>query len=283
MGYEYNIVSFPGLGIGEMRLREVAFSIFGVQVAWYAVIIAFGMLMAYLYMHFYSRKKEGISENDFADYFLITIPLGVIGARLYYIIFHFETVTRSDNPFLAIFNIRGGGLAIYGGILVGILMIYLISRHKKISPLSAFDMAAPAVILAQGIGRFGNFVNGEAHGGITDSYLRMGLTKVSKGGYERFIGYVHPTFLYESLWNFVGFAIIQFLYRKKRYNGQIFFFYIAWYGIGRFFIELLRTDSLYLGPIRISSLVGILCFAIGVAGSIYYELKRKEKQDGNKH
>ncbi len=283
MGYEYNIVSFPGLGIGEMKLREVAFSIFGIQVAWYAVIIAFGMLAAYLYMSFYSRKKEKISENDFADYFLITIPLGVVGARLYYIIFHIETVTRADNPFLAIFNIRGGGLAIYGGILVGILMIYLISRHKKISPFSALDMTAPAVILAQGIGRFGNFINGEAHGGLTDHFLRMGLTKVSKGGYERFVGYVHPTFLYESLWNFVGFAIIQFLYRKKRYNGQIFFFYIAWYGIGRFFIEMLRTDSLYLGPIRISSLVGILCFAIGVTGSIYFELERKEKQNGTEH
>ncbi len=283
MGYEYNIVSFPGLGIGEMRLREVAFTVFGVQIAWYALIITTGILVASLYINFFSRKKENMSSDDFADYFLLTVPLSVIGARLYYVLTRLDHYFSYDNPFFKMINIRDGGLAIYGAILTGMLVIFLVSRHKQFSTLSALDMIAPGVMIAQAIGRFGNFVNGEAHGSVTDSFLRMGLTKVYKSGAERFVGYVHPTFLYESLWNIVGFIIIQFLYRKKRYNGQIFFFYIGWYGIGRFFIELLRTDSLYVGKIRISALVGIVCFVIGVAGSVYYELKRRKEHHGTNH
>ncbi len=285
MGYEYNIVSFPGLGLGEMKLREVAFSLFGLDIAWYAIIITLGIALAYCYIYGFSRKKEQIRENDFIDYFLITVPTCVVGARLYYVLSRLDHYLSYENPIAKMINIRDGGLAIYGAVLTGMIVVFLISRYKKIHFLSAYDMICPALILAQGIGRFGNFVNGEAFGTETTNFLRMGLTKVYRNGTQRFIGYVHPTFLYEALWNFVGFAIMQFLYRKKRYTGQIFFFYIAWYGIGRFFIEQLRTDSLWLieGKIRISALVGIICFIIGVGCSIYYEVKRRKEQHGNQH
>ena len=181
-----------------------------------------------------------------------------------------------------VFNIRGGGLAIYGGIIGGILGIIIVTRFKKMNTLKLMDMAGPGVMIAQSLGRWGNFFNGEAFGGIVSEghplyFMRMGLISqntVSDFGTKEMV-YVHPTFLYESLWNLTGFILINIFYKKKKFNGQVACMYLAWYGFGRFFIESLRTDSLYLPgtEIRISQLVGAICFIVFggllIAGLIY--------------
>ena len=185
-------------------------------------------------------------------------------------------------------NIRGGGLAIYGGIIAGILTIIVYCRIKKKDFRRVLDLAAPGVMFAQAMGRWGNFFNGEAHGGIVAEghplyFLRMGLYPNDLHTPE--MAYVHPTFLYESLWNILGFVLINaFVYRNKKFNGQVAYTYLAWYGFGRMFIESLRTDSLYLGNtnIRVSQLVGFLCFVV-FTGLIVYMLVgvRKKMKEGS--
>ena len=160
---------------------------------------------------------------------------------------------------LEMFAIWEGGLAIYGAVIGGALTALVVSKIKKIKILKMFDMLVPAVMIGQIIGRWGNFMNAEAHGGVTDIFIRMGI----RTQYMDAPVYVHPTFLYESLWNLVGFLLINAYYKKKKYHGEIFYMYMAWYGIGRFFIEGLRTDSLYVGPFRISQVIGIAAFVVG--------------------
>ncbi len=257
-------VSFPGLGIEEFTLDRVAFSLFGKEVYWYGVIITLGIVVAFI--HAYLRvKQEGIKTDDILDVGLWTVLCGVVGARLYYVLFDF--IDRPDNyrsftDFIAIWN---GGLAIYGGVIFGALAIFFVTKIKKINTLKVMDTIAPGVMIAQAIGRWGNFFNGEAHGGVVSEgnplyFLRMGLFE---GGRMQ---YFHPTFLYESVWNIVGFVLITIFYRKKKFNGQVTLAYFAWYGFGRMFIEALRTDSLWLIPdvIRVSQLIGAICFVAGV-------------------
>ncbi len=271
-------VSFPGLGIGEFTMDRAAFSIGDFAIYWYAILITSGMLLAFL--HAYLRaKREGIKGDDILDVGLWIIPCGVVGARLFYVFFDYLERPGNYESIKDIFAIRDGGLAIYGGVLVGTLVIFLVSRHKKINPLKVMDCIAPGVMIAQSLGRWGNFVNGEAHGGVVAEgspfyFLRMGLYE---GGV---LDYYHPTFLYESLWNLVGFVLIALLYRKKRFNGQIVLSYFAWYGFGRMFIEGLRTDSLWLIPdvIRISQFIGALCFIVGVGLIVTcFELRKRGK------
>ena len=189
---------------------------------------------------------------------------GVIGARLYYVIFDALENPGYYKTFVDVIAMWRGGLAIYGGIIGGAAAIAVVCAVKKINTLKVMDCIAPGVMLAQAMGRWGNFVNGEAHGGVVSEssllyFLRMGLYENGQ------MQYFHPTFLYESLWNLVGFALITAFYRKKKFNGQILCSYVAWYGFGRMFIEGLRTDSLYWGPFRISQVIGAVCFIVGTA------------------
>ncbi len=272
-------VSFPGLGIEEFSFDRVAFDLFGKPIYWYGVLIMLGIVAAFV--HAYLRcRQEGIKADDILDVGLFTVVFGVIGARLYYVLTTLKE--HSYDSFIDVIAIWEGGLAIYGGIIAGATAIVLTALYKKINPLKVTDTIAPGVGLAQAIGRWGNFMNGEAYGyevaeGSPLYPFRMGLISDYTGPE---MGYYHPTFLYESLWNIVGFIIITLLYRKKKFNGQVTLMYFAWYGFGRMFIEGLRTDSLYVGPFRISQLVGMVCFLAGsallVAGFI---LTRKGKLD----
>ena len=291
-------IAFPGLGIGEFELSNVAFEIpdiFGIwggvgfPVYWYGLIITFGMVIAFLYVCF-RGKYENVKSDDILDIALWTIVCGVVGARLYYVLTKLDHFMPEDGNVIEfiqnVINLRSGGLAIYGGIIVGALTIIAVTTIKKMNFLKLWDMAAPGVIIAQSLGRWGNFCNGEAFGGLVEEghplyFMRMGL--VSSNSIYTFktreMVYVHPTFLYESLWNVAGFILLNIFFKKKKFNGQIGCMYLAWYGFGRFFIESLRTDSLYVPgtPIRISQMVGIVCFAVFgaalVAGVIYSKKK----------
>lgn len=255
-------VSFPGLGIGEFSFSRVAFELFGKPVYWYGVIILCGILAAFAHA-MWRAGREGVSRDDLLDLTIFTVLFGVLGARLYYV----ATTWGNYDSFLDVIAIWNGGLAIYGGIIAGALTIYVVCRIKKINPLKVMDMVAPGVMLAQAIGRWGNFCNGEAFGEVVsaESWLypfRMGLISEFTG---KIMQYYHPTFLYESLWNLIGFTCITAFYKRKAFNGQILLSYLTWYGFGRMFIEGLRTDSLYVGSLRISQVVGFVCFLVGGA------------------
>ena len=264
-------ISFPGIGIDNFSVDPVAFSIGKLEIRWYALIITTGILLAMLYAYWRS-KHEGISIDDFLDMAIFTVIFGIIGARAYYVL----TSLSEYDSFGEAIAIWKGGLAIYGGIIAGAITIFTVCKIKKIKYAKAFDMVAPAVMIGQILGRWGNFFNGEAYGVQVpkDSifyFIRMGLLP----NHESFsvMHYYHPTFLYESLWNLLGFIIINAFYKKKKFDGQIALSYIAWYGFGRMFIEGLRTDSLYVGPFRISQVVAFLCFVAGTALIIYNLMK----------
>ena len=259
-------VSFPGLGIGEFSVDRVAFELFGKPIYWYGVIIMLGIVAAFVHAIIRS-KREGFTTDDVLDMGIFTVLFGVLGARLYYVVTTLDT--HEYKNFIDVIAVWEGGLAIYGGIIAGCTALVLTAVYKKINPLKVMDAVAPGVMLAQAIGRWGNFMNGEAFGyevaegsflypfrmGLLSDYTNTGST----------MHYYHPTFLYESLWNIAGFVLICLIYRKKKFNGQMALTYFAWYGFGRMFIEGLRTDSLYVGPFRISQVVGALCFIAGVS------------------
>ena len=267
-------VSFPGLGIGEGDISSIAFTLGeNFTVMCYGICIALGMVMAIAYAS-WRCKQQGITVDDLIDVAIFTIFFGVIGARLYYVLF-------SDHEFKTLWeviNLRTGGLAIYGGIIFGAATIVVVCLIKKISWRKLYDAAGPGVMLAQAMGRWGNFFNGEAFGAQVEEghplhFLRMGL--ISSNTYNDFgttkMVYVHPTFLYESLWNILGFVLINIFFKKKKFDGEVALWYFAWYGFGRMFIEGLRTDSLYIGStgIRVSQLLGFLLFALASALVVY--------------
>lgn len=258
-----NHISFPGLGIKEFAVNPEAFELFGRPVMWYGVIISFAMILAVLYVLYRAKRNENINTDHVFDLAIWAIPLGVIGARIYYVAAKFEDY-KADTPLETFKNciaIWEGGIAIYGAIIGGALGLIIVSLMKKIKPAKVFDMVAPGVMIAQAIGRWGNFCNAEAHGGPTTLPWRMGIRN------DEFptTVYVHPTFLYESLWNVLGFVLINLFYKRKKYDGQILVMYLTWYGFGRMLIEGLRTDSLYaFGDFRISQVIGFLCFFIGI-------------------
>ena len=267
-------ISFPGIGIDNFTVSPVAFSLFGLEVRWYGIIITTGIILAVLYA-MYRAKQEGITTDDLLDITIYTVIFGIIGARLYYVLTSLSEY-HSIGEAIAIWN---GGLAIYGAIIAGAITICVVCRIKKISVAKTFDMVSPAVMIGQILGRWGNFFNGEAHGGVVpeDSplyFIRMGLSTHNIENI-RGMAYVHPTFLYESVWNLVGFFIINALYKKKKFDGQIFIMYLTWYGFGRMLIEGLRTDSLYVGVFRISQVVGFVCFVGGSVLLIYNLIKAR--------
>ena len=255
-------VAFPGLGIENFEVNPVAFTLFdNIEVRWYGIIITLGIILAFSYCAF-RAKQEKIVFDDLLDIAIFTVIFGIVGARLYYVL---TSLDKYDSLYSMI-AIWEGGLAIYGGLIAGALTIFLVCRHKKIKVMKMFDAVAPGVMIAQALGRWGNFFNGEAYGeevieGSFLYFIRMGLIPNVESRTKMF--YFHPTFLYESLWNITGFILINALYKKKKFNGQIFYMYIAWYGFGRMLIEGLRTDSLYVGVFRISQVVGFICFVVG--------------------
>lgn len=269
-------ISFPGLGIDAFVVNPVAFTLFGRDIMWYGVIICIGMLLGvwYAYTQF---RKEGFTEDQFFNYIIVLIPISVLCARLYYVIFD---PTPNYNSLLDVLAIWRGGIGIYGGIIGGALVSIIYARIIKKPIFKLLDCVAPAVMIGQIIGRWGNFVNAEAHGGITDAVWRMGIAPYyeSLEYSELYTVCYHPTFLYESLWNLIGFLIIHFVVNKhKRFDGHTACFYLSWYGFGRGFIELLRTDSLEIFGMRVSALVGFASAL--VFGTLYLVGLRKYKDN----
>lgn len=267
-------ISFPGFGIGPVEIDPDAFAIGDFAIKWYAIFIVTGILFAAWYVY-HQGKKLGLLLDDLLDCALYVVFPAIICARLYYVIFKKLENPNMYTTFASWFDIRSGGLAIYGGIIGGALIALLVLHIKKIRIAPFFDLMAPGVMVAQAIGRWGNFMNIEAHGGETETLFRMGILS---GGKEIF---VHPTFLYESLWNLVGFATIILLYYKlrlKKFDGQIVLSYFAWYGLGRAWIEGLRTDSLYIGAsgIRVSQLIAILFLIAATATLVFFLIRLKQ-------
>lgn len=277
-------ISFPGIGIDSFELDPVAFTIplfDGIEVRWYGLIITLGIVLAFTYCAFRS-KQEGIKFDDLLDFAIFTVIFGVIGARTFYVL-----TSLKDGKYTSFYDIIAiweGGLAIYGAIIAGAITIFLICRYKKINALKMFDAVAPAVMIGQILGRWGNFFNGEAYGRAVSEdslfyFIRMGINPHNIKEVSRFdMAFVHPTFLYESVWNLVGFLIINALYKKKKFDGQIVLMYITWYGFGRMLIEGLRTDSLYVGVFRISQVIGFLCFIIGATLLTVFLLRARRQR-----
>ena len=283
-----NQISFPGLGILDLPVDPVAFTlpIFGgMDIMWYAVIITCGFIAAFLYAWLRAKHTEGYRIDDLLDMMIFVILFGVLGARLYYVLMS----PNEFDSFFDVLNIRSGGLAIYGGLICGVCAILGVCKVKKMNLWRVLDMVAPGVMIAQAIGRWGNFMNAEAYGAATTLPWRMCSPSIAsemlRKGFVDIDGYnaildgslgVHPTFLYESLWNVLGFVVLNLVYRKKKYNGQILLSYLIWYGFGRMWIEGLRTDSLYLGAFRISQLISFLAFTAGLTLFIIMWIKGRK-------
>jgi len=243
-------------------MNPIAFNIFGLDIMWYGVLIALGVAAAIL-LSSYTSRINGISFEQILDIFLFAFPAAIVGARLYYVVFQFDYY--KDN-LMQIFNIRQGGLAFHGGLIAALLVTFIYTRVKKISFLRVTDTVAPGIILAQSIGRWGNFFNSEAHGGpVTKQFISMFPEFIQKGMYISGT-YYNPTFLYESIWNLSVCVFLVFLTRKKPRKGTVIASYIGLYSVGRFFIEGLRTDSLMLGWIRVAQLVSLSGMIICIAG-----------------
>jgi len=243
----------PGLGL-TFTINRMAFSILGLQIYWYGILIALGFSLA-TFLAVRESKKYGIESNDILDLLLFALPAAIVGARLYYVIFSWQDY---QNNLISVFDIHQGGLAIYGGVIAALIAASLFARKRKIGVLKLFDFTIPYLALGQSIGRWGNFINQEAHGVETSLPWRMEIFNTESMRYMS----VHPTFLYESLWDFSLFLFLIWFRKRKKLSGEVFILYLAIYGLGRCFIEGLRTDSLYIGSIRISQFVAGACFII---------------------
>ncbi|MEL4105892.1 prolipoprotein diacylglyceryl transferase [Oscillospiraceae bacterium WX1] len=262
-------ISFPIFGEHFVLNPPRAFTVFGFAIYWYAVLIAAGFVLATLYV-LKRRDDFGLTQDDVLDLFIWAVPSGIVGARLYYILFNASDYF-GPGKWLNILKFREGGLAVYGGIIAAVLCVWIYSKVKKIPVGVLFDVGALGLLIGQAVGRWGNFINREAYGGLTDLPWKMGLTTTAG------TVYVHPTFLYESLWNAIGFVLIHLFSKKyRKYDGQVFLLYAAWYGLGRFMIEGLRTDSLYIQgtDIRVSQLVAALSVAAAVIILVRNQLRK---------
>ena len=260
----YTTISLFGL---EMDLPR-ALQIGSLSIHLYGIIIACGLLLAVIY-GCKRCKRFGFSEDDLLDGVLFIVPFAILCARLYYCIFEWDTY--KDN-LISILHIWNGGLAIYGGVIGAAVGVLVFSKVKKIKVGAVLDLVAIGFLIGQAIGRWGNFFNREAFGAATESFMKMGLFNRITQSWE----YYHPTFLYESLWNTAGFVLLHFLSRKRQYDGQVALGYVAWYGLGRTFIEGLRMDSLYWGNFRVSQmLAAVSCFA-AVAALMYMMFRQHD-------
>mgnify|MGYP000018389386 CR=1 FL=1 len=261
-----NEIAFPGLGIGSMHIKNT-FLFFGFSIHWYGVIIALGIILAYLFA-VYEGKKRGVSQDTLLDIVIFGLPAAIICARIYYVIFEWD---QYKNNLLDIFKIWEGGLAIYGGVIGACISTFCYCRVKKISFPKVADIGGFGLLIGQAIGRWGNFVNAEAYGAETTLPWRMELVDLGIS--------VHPTFLYESLWNIIIFLLLLWYRKKQKFDGEIFLLYLAGYGLGRFWIEGLRTDSLFLGSLRVSQLVAALCVIVCVALVVFIRLKQEKTSE----
>ena len=286
---ETKSIIFPGLGGLEVNPPR-GFTIPGTDftIYFYGVIIALGLIFAVAYGLKRSRQF-GIKQDDILDGVLWIVPLAIICTRAYYVLAKLENY----DTFWDVINLRDGGLAIYGGVIGAAIGVTVFARFKKIRLAALLDLVALAFLIGQFVGRWGNFVNREAFGCYTDSIFAMQIPEsyLGNGTGEAFdklremaveingVSYiqVHPTFLYESLWNLVGFIALHFLSKKRQYDGQIALGYVAWYGLGRALIEGLRMDSLYWGPFRVSQLVAAVSCVIAVVILMLMNLRKHSK------
>lgn len=240
-------------------MNPIAFNIFGLDVRWYGIFIATGILIGVIFSR-YTCKLKNIDYEKMQDIVFIALPFAIIGARLYYVLFNL----KDYNTFFGVINIREGGLAIHGGVIGAFLSAWIYTKNKKLSFIRYADAAVPWLILAQALGRWGNFFNSEAHGGeVTYEFISRFPQFIQKGMLIEG-SYYHPTFLYESLWNLMVFCILIYLLKRKSRDGVVLATYIGMYSLARFFIEGLRTDSLMLGPIRIAQLVSLLGILLSI-------------------
>lgn len=266
--YQVHTVEFPKLGL-DFTINPTAFSVGGFTIQWYGVIIAMGFLLAFLYVMF-SCKKFHVDQDRLIDAVIVGIIGGIVGARLYYVIFYPGDLYIKDP--MSILYIWNGGLAIYGGIVGGLLCGALMARARKLRVPAVLDLAALGFLIGQTVGRWGNYINQEAFGTATD--LPWGM--ISERTQMVVSGPVHPCFLYESLWCLIGFGLLHLVSTKlRRYDGQVFLLYLVWYGIGRFFIEGLRTDSL-ITPVfnlRVSQVLAAVTVLAAIALLIAFRNK----------
>ncbi len=261
-------ISFPSFGL-EINPPK-GFSLFGLDIRFYGIVIALGLLAAVFYG--LKRKEQfGLTEDNILDGVLCVVPVAIIFARAYYCIFAWEEF--ADNP-ISVLYIWQGGIAIYGGVIGAALGITVFCLVKKLKLGAVLDIVALGFLIGQSVGRWGNFFNREAFGAETESFFRMGLTNAI----TQEVTYYHPTFLYESVWNGVGFVILHFLSKRRQYDGQIALGYVAWYGLGRTFIEGLRTDSLYWGDFRVSQLLAAISCFIAVAALLVLAFFKHDKE-----
>lgn len=281
-------IAFPHLGIYLNNVPK-SFSVFGFRIAFYGVIIGVGVLCGVL-LAAHMAKKESMDPDMIWDFAIYAIIFSIIGARLYYVVFQWDMY---KNNLLEVFNLRNGGLAIYGGVIAAFLTLYVYTRAKKQSFLQMVDVCVPGLILGQAIGRWGNFMNREVFGGYTDNPVAMRLpiaavrsrdiTESVAAHIAEGANYiqVHPTFLYESLWNLLVLVLMLVYRRHKKFQGEIWLFYLGGYGLGRFWIEGIRTDQLYLTgtTIPVSQLLAAVCMGVAVIADIVVRvcLRRRPK------
>ena len=265
----YTEISFPSLGLTMNPPRNLEIGPFNIH--FYGMIIALGLILAVIYAC--RRSKEfGIREDDLLDGVLWVTPFAILCARAYYCIFSWESYASDPIRVLYIWE---GGLAIYGGVLGAIIGVTVFCKLKHIKLPMLLDLVSLGFLIGQSMGRWGNFFNREAFGAETTSFLRMGLMN----GYTGTVTYYHPTFFYESVWNALGFLLLHHLSKKRQYDGQIALGYVAWYGLGRAFIEGLRTDSLYWGPFRVSQLLAATSCILAVAVLLWQMFRPHDREN----
>lgn len=247
------MISFPGLGL-EFNIDPVAFTVFGKPIFWYGIIISLALIVNIIWA-MRDAGKFGFKSDDIVDFVFYVVPAAVVGARLYYVIFKWQDY--AGNPIEAI-KIWNGGLAIYGAVIAGIITAWIFARVKRINPLKLCDFCAPFLVLGQAIGRWGNFINCEAYGEYTNLPWRMEIPALDGMG----VMSVHPTFLYESLWNISVFIFLMLFRNRSKKEGEVFFLYLIMYGLGRFWIEGLRADSLMIGSFKVSQLLSLLAVVV---------------------
>lgn len=290
-----NDIAFPNLGIYLNNVPK-SFSVFGFQIALYGVIIGIGVICGVL-MAAHVSKKENMDSDMIWDFAIYAIIFSIIGARIYYVVFEWDMY--KDN-LLDVFNLRNGGLAIYGAVIAAFLTLFIYTRIRKQSFLQMVDVCVPGLILGQAIGRWGNFTNREVFGGYTDNLLAMRLPRLAVrtrditpdidvhaiiiNGVEYI--QVHPTFLYECLWNLFILCLMLIYQRHKKFNGEIWLLYLGGYGLGRFWIEAIRTDQLYLTgtSVPVSQLVAAFCVVVAIVVDVIVRIRvrisaRKTEQD----
>ena len=265
----YTTISFPFFGIELDPIRVIQIGPFSLHI--YGLLIGLGLMLAVVY-GWRRCRQFGIKTDDITDGVLCVVPFAILCARAYYCIFEWEQF--ADDP-ISVLYIWNGGLAIYGGIIGAVIGVAVFCYFKKIKLPALLDLVLLGFLIGQSIGRWGNFFNREAFGAETEVFIRMGLFDSATG----VTTYHHPTFLYESLWNAAGFVMLHFLSKKRQYDGQIALGYVLWYGLGRTFIEGLRTDSLMWGDFRVSQ---ILAGATAIAAAVTLFVLSTRKHDPEK-